>query len=179
MVQCFLRMRILLVIGGVVVTLFTGLLVCGRLSAAKHRELIRPFITQRGLLYVATRCDDYREQYGAWPSSIEQLRAFKLDLPHVSIDAWNHDFVFVPYDEAVGYGRLISYGADGQLGGTSQADRDLEVRFPLKENAVWNDQMRKQVKWPKRRFLGLFPYLPENGNVSVSTNDTQNSPTSE
>jgi hypothetical protein len=154
-------MRRLLAIAGAVLILSASLLVCGRWSGVRYAELLKPAITYNGLSYAALCCDKYHEQLGTWPTTLEQLRSFKRDLPEVTIDAWGRDFIFEPYDATNGYGQLISYGRDGLPGGRSEAENDLKVRFPLDTNGAWNDQARSQVRRPRTRFYGLFPYLPK------------------
>jgi hypothetical protein len=154
-------MRRIPAIAGAVLILLAGVVACGRWSAARYAELLKPAITYNGLSYAAFCCDRYYEQRGVWPTTLQELRAFKRDLPEVTIDAWGHDFILEPYNATTGYGQLTSYGRDGKPGGALEPDKDLKVRFPLDRNQTWNDQERGHVKRPKTRFYGLFPYLPD------------------
>lgn len=93
----------------------------------------------------ASGCDGYKSSKGAYPDSLDQLNAYRDDIPHK--DAWGHDFGFTAFDAAKGYGEVISYGQDGKPGGTGD-DSDLVIRFPVKANADWDRQQIMGIKVP-------------------------------
>ena len=101
----------------------------------------KPYISYNHMLFIAEGCDQYMEQSGLWPTSLSRLSSFRSDLSDPwNRDGWGRELVLIPYQESVGFGALISYGADGEVGG-DRLDRDLEVRFPLDANSEWNERM--------------------------------------
>jgi hypothetical protein len=141
-------MRAIFIISGIIVVLIAGVLLCGRIFSQRQLQEIKPFVTYSRLVGVASDCDKYKAQYGAWPNSIEQLIAFRPELIDWAKDGWGRYVVLVPYDKSLGYGKVISYGRDGKPGG-SGADCDLEVRFPTEANASWNKQQGVGLKQPR------------------------------
>ncbi len=68
-----------------------------------------------------------RDFQGAWPASIHQLipttnqsygSNMAVFLKDGTNDSWGHPIVFEPFNPARGYGRIVSYGADGKPGGS-------------------------------------------------------------
>lgn len=148
-------MRVFLIICGILLLLIAGVLLWGHLVITRDDQDSKPYVTYTRLMYAASRCDLYKNQYGVWPNSLAQLRAFRPEFNDWAKDAWGqngnkwgHDFLLVPYDQSLGYGELISYGRDGKQGG-SGADCDLIVRFPCEANTNWNEQMGKGLKQPR------------------------------
>lgn len=149
------KIRLIFIVCGVTVILIGGLFIWGRIVGNRESEEIKPWITYGRLMYAASRCDLYEKQYGVWPNSLAQLRAFRPEFNDWAKDAWGQngsvwgrDFELVPYKKSLGYGELISYGRDEKPGGTG-ADRDLIVRFPLDTNTNWNQQMGTGLKEPR------------------------------
>lgn len=69
--------------------------------------------------------ESYRFNY-KWPASMQQLIAhpdgnMAMFLKLGTNDAWGHPIDFEPFDPVRGYGRIISYGPDGQPGGQGSA----------------------------------------------------------
>jgi hypothetical protein len=144
------KRRVILSICGMPVILIIGLFVWARISGGIEQQEIKPWQTYGDLLYVASRCDVYRQQSGKWPDSRAQLLVSRPELAAPwDKDAWGHDWVLVPYSESVGYGEIISYGRDGKPGGTG-LDRDLVARYPLPKYAAWNRQESADLKLPRR-----------------------------
>ena len=109
----------------------------------------QPYVTYDKLHYDASKCDDYNTRFGKWPDSLAQLCSnFGTDYLATN-DSWGGKVVFIPYDETLGYGELISYGHDGKPGGTG-VDRDIVVRYPLKANDDWNNQQTNGLTRPFR-----------------------------
>ena len=81
----------------------------------------------------------YFSTYGSWPTGLtnffpdgnKQHEAFLAGTPTATNDAWHHPIQYQPFDAARGYGRAISLGQDGKLGGLN-AD-DIEIRFTTNE----------------------------------------------
>ena len=143
-------MRALIIFFGIVASLLGGELLREKIVRDKERQEIKPYITYSRLMYHALKCDDYRNQNHAWPTSNAQLSAFRADLKD-GTDMWGRDFVIIPYNELLGYGKIISYGQDGKPGGKTEADQDIEVRFPTDANTAWNNQMGQGLKKPYLR----------------------------
>jgi hypothetical protein len=143
-------MRALLIIGGIVVIAVISLLAWIHIADKKVLDESKPWVTYSRLMYCVTHgCNEYKKQYGSWPSSIDDLRAFGADLNERSTDMWGHIFIMVPYDASLGYGRILSYGADGKPGGTLD-DHDIEIRFPSETNESWNKTTGVAIKRPHR-----------------------------
>jgi len=118
----------------------------------EQKEAFKPYISYTGLVNLANGCDDYKKQYGMWPDKIEQLRQLRPDLGASATDAYNNSVVLVPYNEAIGYGELISYGRDGKPGGDNKFDQDIVIRFPpeMEANTNWNTQVGARFKNPAK-----------------------------
>jgi hypothetical protein len=121
------------------------------LDMRSRQEEDKPVITYNRLMLVAAGCDKYRASNGVFPESLDVLRPFRADLNEPwEKDAWGQGVIVVPYESSRGYGRIISYGRNRKPGGAGK-DRDLEVRFPIKENHDWNKQMADDTE--RARFL--------------------------
>jgi Type II secretion system (T2SS), protein G len=140
---------LIFIICGIPIILIAGLWLFGVIAVRQQSQEIKPWITYRRLLYVALGCDEYKKRNGAWPNSLAQLHSFRTDLNDPwTKDAWGRDVVLIPYNEHLGYGEIISYGRDGKPGGTD-ADRNLQVRFPTESNSEWNEQQGVGLKQPR------------------------------
>jgi hypothetical protein len=143
-------MRGLFIIGGILTLAILGLLLWIQIADKKQLNDSKPWVTYSRLMYcVSHGCNEYKKRYGSWPNSLDRLRAFGEDLNERSTDMWGHDFILVPYNESLGYGRILSYGADGKPGGELD-NRDIEVRFPSELNETWNTTMGLQFKRPHK-----------------------------
>ncbi len=106
-----------------------------------------PSNTFSRMMTVASACDEYNMQAGQWPSSLSELHYYSLPFPSQwCTDAWTHPIILVPYTNSLGYGKILSYGRDGKVGGAGE-DRDIEVRFPVEANSNWNDQERNEFEY--------------------------------
>jgi hypothetical protein len=145
------KMRIVFLICGIIAALVVGLRFFGWCVTRKQLEDIKPWVSYGRLMYVASRCDLYKAQYGTWPGSLAQLLAGRPELGDPwDKDGWGRHFVLAQYNKSLGYGEVISYGRDGKPGGIG-ADRDLEVRFPTEANAAWNKEQGVGLKEPRLR----------------------------
>ena len=76
----------------------------------------------------------FKAKVGRWPTSLGELRSNAINTvfingPPDDGDPWSRLYIFVPYNSATGYGRILTLGRDGKPGGTG-ADADIERRFP-------------------------------------------------
>ena len=114
-------MRTLFIILCIVASLIVGLFIFVQIAEERDLQESKPFITYTRLVAVASDCDEYKAKYGFWPSSLQQLIAFKPELVDWAKDAfgrgddkWGRYVVLVPYNDSLGYGKIISYGRDGK-----------------------------------------------------------------
>jgi hypothetical protein len=140
-------MRAILITCAIIAGLLVGAFCYMHLMYVKELEEIKPYVTYTRLVYLASGCDKFKNERGAWPSSLAELQAFRADFNEFSQDMWGRALVLVPYNPSMGYGQVISYGRDGKQGGTG-ADADLEVRFPSDSNVVWNAKMGQGLRRP-------------------------------
>ena len=75
-----------------------------------------------------------------WPASMQQLIAGhdpvgkpNLYLAGYTNDGWGRAIILEPFNSTKGYGRMISYGADGQPGGEGSAN-DLIMHYGENQN---------------------------------------------
>jgi hypothetical protein len=131
--------------------LFVGCCLYISISVGLASHAGKPYVTYHILIYDAKACDEYWDRFGKWPNSLAQLQSsqIKLNDPRTN-DTWGREIVFVPYNESIGYGEVISYGHDGKPGGTG-VDRDLVIRYPTEANAGWNKQQGEGLKRPPRQ----------------------------
>jgi len=136
------------IVCGICVGICIGGIAYVRLILKKQQEKLRPHISYSKLLYLSKGCDNYKAQYGRWPTNIDQLRGYRPDLVEATKDAYGHDVIIIPYDPNHGYGELISYGRDGQPGGNNEYDLDIVIRYPSdsETNMGWNNQVGRQVE---------------------------------
>ncbi len=147
----FSTMRVVITICGIFFGLILVLSVWIRIARVRYANSIKPYTSYDHQLFIAKGCDQYKEQYGKWPASFEELATFRIDLSDPwTRDGWGREFLLIPYDVSKGYGSLISYGRDGKPGG-SGLDHDLEVRFPTEANATSNERMGQGLRKPDRR----------------------------
>jgi hypothetical protein len=144
-------MRTTIIAGTTILSLVVGLVLWSWIRDEKERQAIKPYVTYKRLMHVASWCGRYKEQRGAWPNSLTELRTFQPECnPPWSTDAWGKNFILIPYQESLGYGQVISYGRDGKPGGDG-LDRDLVVRFPCKPNETWNAKQGEGLPQPRIR----------------------------
>jgi hypothetical protein len=77
---------------------------------------------------------NFNAAVGRWPHSLLELQSNSMQTvfmiaPADSKDPWGRPFVYVPFNGATGFGRVITYGRDGKPGGAA-LDADIERRFP-------------------------------------------------
>jgi hypothetical protein len=137
---------VLFILGGVIIIALASF----RYSVYSEEQQFKQGITYEGLLFVAGGCDGYKNHYGEWPHSLEQLHTFNTDFNNPwTQDAWGRDFIIVPFNSSLGYGDVVSYGRDGRQGGVG-LDKDLSVRFPIVANKIWNEEQGIGLKFPGR-----------------------------
>jgi hypothetical protein len=133
--------RSLYVVAGIAMVVFL-LLMTLMISVDRIRERSNPFYTYYSMVGIAEACEEYKSDYGKWPTNITQLD-FKFGGSPAK-DAWGNNIIFVPYAGALDYGQLISYGRDGKPGG-SGLNRDWVLRFPMKENYAWDKRQATEA----------------------------------
>jgi hypothetical protein len=86
------------------------------------------------MLLAAAASEAHRFQ-GAWPTSMHELVArpdssgnMAMFLKGGTNDSWGRPVVFEPFDPTRGYGRIMSYGADGKPGGVG-ASADIVLHY--------------------------------------------------
>jgi hypothetical protein len=122
------------------------LLICCAVDAAlffpaiNHPPPLPRAKTQAILWSLVTAARSYYIEYQQWPKSLSDLTDNPKKMPFIdwasgeeNKGGWGHPVIYVPFDESVGYGSVISYGRDGKLGGRG-TDEDIEVRF--NENGI-------------------------------------------
>lgn len=135
-----------LIICAIIGIFIASLFICGKIITSQKRETIRPFMTYKCLINIASGCDQYKANYDRWPDSLATLtNALPQFGDPWDKDGWGREVILIPYDKSVGYGEIISYGRDGKPGGAGD-DRDLEIRFPMDANTNWNKQQGVGLK---------------------------------
>jgi hypothetical protein len=92
--------------------------------------------TKMHLSQVAAASEAYHNEYGLWPTGLTDFSpqsnsnhiAFLPSGPWTTDDAWGHPLAYRPFDPALGYGAVLSFGRDGKPGGVGK-DADIEERF--------------------------------------------------
>ena len=114
-----------------------GLLVATRLVVGgwTNATAVRIAETRLHLMLLQAASSNYFSSYGVWPRSIHDFDADAnpqklkfIDSLHPTNDAWGWPIVYIPFDPSVGYGKVVSYGRDGKLGGVGP-DADIEAQF--------------------------------------------------
>jgi hypothetical protein len=138
-----------------------GLLILTRVSGEKYCNLYHSLGTYLTLRELADYCTQMH-QVSHSPLSIDDLVENSFVSDRIIQDAWKRKIILVPFDKKLGYGEVISFGADGKPGGKNKEDRDLVVRFPIDtpSNLSWNTAFGKSVKPPQYSII-IYPYLPE------------------
>jgi hypothetical protein len=114
-------------------------------------EEAKPYITYTRVMATADECDEYKVKNGRFPDSMDALHSFRVDLNDPwTQDGWGRELILIPFDDSLGYGRIVSYGRDGKVGGTG-SDRDFEIRFPYGSYEDWNKKLGEGLKRPPRR----------------------------
>ena len=114
--------------------IFVILFGIGLLTQTTSPRYSPKFLTQQLVYSVGAACRQYCLEFGKSPASLADLTNNPGGLMLMiwgksgTNDGWGHPIRFVPYDAALGYGSVTSYGRDGRLGGT-EIDADVEVRF--------------------------------------------------
>ena len=123
----FMALGALLMLGALVFLILFGL------PAARTQSAIAQTTAHLMIYRMATT--NFFATAGRWPTSAVELLSNSTGVVFIhrpsaaAGDAWGRQIIYEPYDTGVGYGRVISYGRDGKLGGVG-ADADIEQRFP-------------------------------------------------
>jgi type II secretory pathway pseudopilin PulG len=77
--------------------------------------------------------NNFNARVGRWPTSLREVETNSSNMVFLNTpnhnDPWSRRYIFVPYNSATGFGRILTYGRDGKPGGTG-VDADIERRFP-------------------------------------------------
>jgi hypothetical protein len=124
-----------------------ALVIWAMLAGERKKQETKPFVSYTRLMGVAEACDEYKHQRGEWPNSLSQIISFKPEMVDWAKDDWGRYVVLVPYNKSLGYGKVISYGRNGRPGGGADLDREIEVRFPIEVNFIWNKEEGVSLKF--------------------------------
>lgn len=122
--------RILFMILGGVLTLGIVALV----AWAQSRTPIAIARTNQQLVCYQLASTNFFARFGRWPASATELVSNSMGIVFIhpsppARDGWGRQIVYEPFTTNAGFGRVLSHGRDGRLGGTD-ADSDIEFRFP-------------------------------------------------
>jgi hypothetical protein len=86
--------------------------------------------------YVASGVVAYHTVFGKWPDFLWEVAAPPRDQPLLLDrpadgtfrDAWGNPIIYFPFDQKLGFGKILSLGKDNRMGGEGY-DADLEARF--------------------------------------------------
>ncbi|MEY2429177.1 MAG: Type secretion system protein [Verrucomicrobiota bacterium] len=131
------------------------------------------------MIFLAAAASDAYRLQGAWPTSIQELLArpgaagrLRGFLKLGANDVWGNPLVFEPFSTSRGYGRIISYGSDGQPGGKGAA-RDIILNYG--ENQSVNFSQRSEAPEPIGSLVRVLSRLyhtskpqPHIANSSIS-----------
>jgi hypothetical protein len=125
-----LKERILFMALGGVLTL-AALMLVGWLRIRTPMAIVS---TTAQLIAYRAATTNFFAMAGRWPTSVTELVTNSMGVIFIypsppAHDAWGHQIVYEPYATNAGYGRAVSYGRDGKVGGIG-ADADIEQRFP-------------------------------------------------
>ena len=111
-------------------------------------EEMKPYVSYVRMVNLASGIEDYKKRNATWPQSMVQVIDIRPDLAIDATDAYESAITYVPYRSSIGYGELVSYGADGKAGGSNRFDADIHIRFPteVETNSQWNEEIRKRFK---------------------------------
>jgi len=88
--------------------------------------------------------------FGRWPTNLTEFTHNEKGIVYSSQedflhDKWGHEIGFEALDLKRGYGRIVSFGRDGKVGGEGY-DADIEVQFS--ENDFGNNKQEPQPTNP-------------------------------
>ena len=101
-------------------------------TARRARPAARVAMATVQVMTYQMAISNFNADVGRWPQSLNELESNSTKTVFIvgpSKDPWGRPFVYVPFNSATGFGRVISFGQDGKPGGTG-LDADIEQRFP-------------------------------------------------
>lgn len=147
------NLQIVRITAGVVVALSLYFALCFVMPGVYSRLFPRQVMTPQEMRardtmmrfhFLSAAASEAHRVQGAWPASVQQLVARPDSAGFMAIflrggtnDSWGNPIFFEPFDVKRGYGRIISYGADGLPGGLGSG-RDLILHY--------GDNMKTEVK---------------------------------
>src|SRR5664280_1911180 len=87
--------------------------------------------TRSELHQIAFVSNRFYLEYGYWPTGFASffpagnVEHKTFVAAGITNDGWKHPFVYYPFDANLGYGRVVSLGRDGKIGGEG-LNRDIE-----------------------------------------------------
>ena len=141
----------------------------GALAAIMHfvrtsgRE--KQLFTKTMLTVTSSAIQDFHQREGHWPDSLDDLGIKYIYWGrYPEQDAWRRKIVYRRFDPGLGFGAVLSYGADGKPGGDGFAE-DLEVRFGLDFPTM--EQIQSHVPNSRGGANGKEPFRSETNHASV------------
>ncbi len=83
---------------------------------------------------VALASKKYKTEFGEWPTSLSNLTNNSKRIAFIEwnsegpVDPWGNYLIYMPFNSEAGCGLVVSWGADGKLGGTG-INRDRILKF--------------------------------------------------
>ena len=83
---------------------------------------------------VAQASEQYKAEFGTWPASLSNLTNNPKKIVFIKcsseglVDPWGYHLIYMPFNSEAGCGLVVSWGADGKLGGTGN-NRDRIRKF--------------------------------------------------
>ena len=129
----------------VAVVVVIGVFLVGYPILFKQRRMAQDAQTQ--LVCAAAAASEFYRAHGDWPQSLEEIAARDPtgNIRGVGtnlLDVWKHRLIFERYEMNRGYGRVVSLGRDGMMGG-SGLDRDLF--YPFAEDQGRNVELARKL----------------------------------
>ena len=123
-----------------VILLAAAILISRGMTTTNDGRNYKLLETRAELEQIALGSRTYFRDYGTWPKSMDDLtnnpkriRYANLDVANIT-DAWGNPVQYHPYDDSLGYGSVVSLGADGKSGGFGR-NKDIEIHFNQKWDA--------------------------------------------
>ena len=123
--------RIWFVIAGMLIAAFFLMIFCTfyvLLFGPSKNPPTEAGITRLRSWRVLKECDSFFKRNGRWPTDLQELARWSTNNIETN-DGWGHPLILQPFNPTLGYGSLVSYGADGEAGGRG-TNSDSQYLFP-------------------------------------------------
>ena len=119
-----------------IILLITGIAVgCGLLVISHSLIICTVDVAESALQQIVVASHQYHTEFGVWPESLDQFTSNSRDIifldlaPHGATDPWGNPFLYMPFNTNSGCGLIVSWGADGEPGGTKHnRDRVMQIK---------------------------------------------------